>query len=299
MQKLYSEGLEEVKPDHISYTKVIQAWTNANRENSGTRAVFWLRKLWEEFEEDKDDRLRPRVLTYNAVMKASVAAGDPTQAENLLKELMQHDAEGSDLRPNTESFSHVIHAWLKSEQRGETNKAGDGCKRAAEWLDTLVNREDNGDLLVTTTPELYASLLKTASVSVTVGDADLLDLAVTIFDKFRASRHHVDHLSYTWVLQTGLVALAEPHYNAIRSEFVTQLYQDCCENGLISNSFLRALANGPVFHQGWTIEESARLTRKLLAEVKPGPEVCRNVKIQQFMPSLSDTKRTRFRVEPC
>lgn len=293
--------------DYLSYTKVILAWAKSDRANAGIRASWWLDKLWERYQWEQEDWLIPRVSAYNAVILAWSSVGNASKATELLEEMLnENDNDNHSGRvpcptPNTESFCRVINAWLKAEKRCGN---GDACRRAALWLNKLAHLEENYDdtnsssLNVNTTPELYNGILKAAAHSAeALNGPDLLDLAIETFDKYRASRHRVDHKSYAWLLQVGLVTLGSSDLNEARKTFVEQLFSDCCDDGLVSNVFVRTLANSNVFHSGWTVEENLKTTRQLLSEWPLPPSWSRNVQQAHNLPKWEDSRRTNFNVQ--
>ena len=276
---------------------MVTAWTNARKDTSGNRAEWWLKKLREAYEIECDDRLCPRVQTYNAVIFAWVRADEPARAENVLMELMRHEKKDKiqSLAPNTESFAMVIRAWLKS---GDEHFAEERCKRAAKWLDELIAQEQAGHDGVTSAPELFDGVLKAAS-KIAYRRPDILEFAIITFEKYQASPHRVSFMAYVWLLRAGLLALGTPEFDRARNEFIYQLVHDCCEDGLLSNLFVRGLASGPVYYDGWTRGESARLTKELFTELEwPLPlEWSRNLPQDHFRPQPKDTKRASTEIK--
>lgn len=294
MIALREELHPEVAPDTLSYTKIILAWTNVGKDNAGKRAQWWLQKLCEEYEVANDDRIRPTVGAYNAVMKAWFKMGKPVHAEMLLVDLLRHEAKETipQLKPNSESFSIVIHAWLKADTKGFDNVSEDeGCRRAAKWLNELVRREENGNYGVTAASDLYDGVLKAASKCGNLGP-DILDFSISILENYRASRHRVSFMAYVWLLQVGLNVLGTPEYDDTRCDFIHQLVKDCCEDGLLSKAFVRALANGPVYYDGWTRGESALLVEEFFPDWPLPWEWSRNLQDENNIPKRDDAKRT-------
>ena len=283
-----------VAPDVGSYTKVILAWTNLGRDTAGKRAQWWLKQLYEEYEVANDDRLRPTVGAYNAVIMAWSKVGRPENAEMLLVDLILNEKSEKIpcLKANSESFALVIHAWLKidANESADSTQLGERFRRAAKWLDKLIWLEENGDN-VTSTPELFDNVLK-AATKCKNPEPDILDFSISILDRYRASRHRVDTYAYVYLLQTGLNTLGTCEYNDTRFAFLEQLFRDCCDDGLLSNAFVRELANGPVYYDGWTQGESAKVVKEFFSDWPLPREWSRNLNHDYHVPTIKDTKRT-------
>jgi hypothetical protein len=292
------QGFEEALPDNISYKKVIIAWANSGHPTADRRAQWWLNRLWDEYERsDHDRRLQPHISTYCVVLRA--IRKDPVKSEKLLLELLRSEEKGEYLRPNSACYAFVIHAWLQPcEYQSESAKTHfERITRAWSWLKELIRREKQGTCILTSSPDLFEGILKACSrCSGEELGTDVLDLAIACFDTLRESRHRVDFMTYTWILQIGLDALAGPEHNETRAAFIRQLVLDCRDDGLVSNAFVRALANSPVCYAGWTAQESARLTNELF-ETWPLPSSWhRNLPMDALIPTEQDAKRTDIHV---
>jgi pentatricopeptide repeat protein len=259
---------------------------------------------------ERDERLRPSVTTYNAVIKALIKVGQIMEAEKVLVDLMKYENEEtiSFLKPNSESFAMVIHGWLKWDYANESKEfaaADDACRRAAEWLDELSRREEAGTYGVTTSPDLFDSVLKAASKRCSScaendnydGGPDVLDFCIATLEKYRASRHRVDCMAYVWLLEAGIEVLGTPQFDNTRSNFIHQLVKDCCSDGLLSNMFVRTLANGPAYYDGWTRGESALVTKELFPDWPIPSEWFRNLPHDYYVPVQTDFERKNRQVK--
>jgi pentatricopeptide repeat protein len=248
---------------------------------------------------EHDEQSRPSITTYNAVIRALIKVGEVKEAEKVLVDLMQYENKEkmSFLKPNSESFAMVIHGWLKfDDNESEEFTGDDACRRAAEWLDELSRREEAGTYGVTTSPDLFDCVLKAASKCADVGP-DMLDFAVATLEKYRASRHRVDCMAYVWLLEAGIEALGIPEFDKTRSTFIHQLVKDCCSDGLLSNMFVRTLANGPAYYDGWTRGESALVTKELFPDWPIPSEWFRNLPHDYYIPEQKDFRRKNRQVK--
>jgi len=243
-------GFFDAAPDVISYERVILAWANSGHPNAGKRALWWLKQLWRDYEVHEDSTknsshessLQPTVSTYNVVMKALSCTNGALAAENVLLDLGEKYRDSTNypgLCPNSESFAIVIRAWLESakEARNVDDRIS-SIRRAYEWLSSLRGIENENNL--STAPQLFTGLL---SVSTTCAKQrpHVLELAEKIFDDFRKSRHRLDCISYATLLQVGL--RAHSGSGEAKEKFVEKLLEDCCDDGLISNVFVRTLVD--------------------------------------------------------
>lgn len=231
---------KDIAPNQLSFSKVILAWSNAKLKKSGHRAVHWLNKLWELYEEEgQPARLQPHVGIYNVVIKANQR--DPSIAEMVFEELLSAEKEGmsDQLRPTTESFSFLIHSWAQHDP-----------SRASMWLNELINREsENTDIStsITTTPELFSAIIKHASHNPSIEN---LVVAIKVLHQYRSSRHPMDADSYSWLIKLGLQVYVEPEQERDRQDFIAEVVEDCQSDGLVSNHFIQELAHGTTCYEG-------------------------------------------------
>ena len=269
----------------------MRSWLNSRKPNRGARISWWLSKLWKDYEVEGRESLCPNSSVYNIVIRAWADLGQPEEAEKLLTELIEVEKAGIHLKavPNSEAFGGLIRAWLAVAEKGNEHALG----KAVEWLNVLVEREEVSGL--SSSAAHYLGILGAARKSA-LHCPDVLDLAVEVFDKLRNSHHTVECLHYSRLLQVALCALSKRENNKMRKTFIQQLAEDCCKDGLVSGPFLRALADGPVYPDGWTIEESERAMDALFPDWPLPGSWTRNVKPDNFLPQPGDLRRSQFRL---
>lgn len=283
------KGQVEISPDSTTYLMVMRSWVNSEQSNRGQRVAWWLDKQWKDFEFEGHSVLQPNVLSYNMVMRAWADLGEPVRAEEALREFLSHSKKGDTaLTPNSESYCYVIRAWLSVAERGSR----EALIIAARWLDVLLEKERTEEGIQSSV-ETYTQILGAARKCASQCP-DVLDVAVDIFEKLRDSHHAIDCLHYSRLLQVGILALSRPDNNDVRTAFVQQVASECREDGLVSSAFLRALANGPIYYDGWTIEESLRLVEDLFPNWPLPNSWTRNVKPEGLLPQRRDLLRTMF-----
>ena len=284
----------EASPDVLSYEKVMLAWANSGHPQSGKRATWWLKQLWKDYDlypesastSSHKSSLLPTVSTYNIVMKALAGTDGALAAENVLLDLGErYRDERTDhpgLCPNSESFSIVIRAWLESaDQARHVDQRIASIRRAYEWLSSLRGIENENNL--STAPQLFTGMLSLLK-SCAKKRPHVLDLAQQIFEDYRQSRHRLDNFSYATLLQVGLLSYSWSDSGEDRENFVENIFADCCDDGLVSNVFIRTLVDHPS-------NECKNLTDRALIQDWPlPPSWSRNVKNKNNLPVPNDVK---------
>jgi len=283
----------QISPDQVSYRHVIRCWSNIKRHNSGERGEWWLKQMWQEFNDTGNENTRPDVGVYNAVM-SGYADSDAVKVDSLLTEMANIERMDHWIRPNSESYSLAMRSWLKHEKQCSCDAAGEGISNALKRLQELVERERNGVPGSSTSREMFSGILKAGRV---VANETTLDAMLVTYEEFKASRHAVGSEACTWLLQTGLRALSAPKYNSKRTKFIRILTRDCCDQGLLSNSYVEALANSPIWIEGWTTEASERITGDLFGNWPLPLSWSRNILKKSLLPQEINVKRTYFRPE--
>jgi hypothetical protein len=271
------------------------AWAHSGHPNAGKRATWWLKKLWNDSELNGDDKLLPTTNTYNIAMKALSASEGALAAENLLLDLgdKYKEEQTPELCPNSESFAIVIRAWLqKADSDPDVGERIHSLQRAVEWLSSL--REVENEKNLSTSPELFMGVLRVAKTCARQ-KPDILELANNTFNELKESRHQVDHVSYSLLLQVGLDALSGPNDEDERTAFVETLFKDCCDDGLVSSLFVRALSNSPMYETGWTIQECETLTKQLFYDWPQPTSWSRNLPTRKSQAKPEDAERRKKR----
>jgi pentatricopeptide repeat protein len=104
MQELYDQGRLAQPPNVISYSIVLDAWSQRAWKNphAAQRAHQWLQQM------KTTAGVQPNRISYNTVIQAYARAGKPHQAEALLLEMMEGGVESQD-ELNGGSFKHRLH----------------------------------------------------------------------------------------------------------------------------------------------------------------------------------------------
>jgi hypothetical protein len=284
------EGIHGIEPDSTSYLMVMRAWANSNRPNRGHRTTWLLSKQWSDYRFNGNENLKPTVDMYNTIIRIWIGLMEPLQAEKLLSELVIHgdqDPNGK-LKPNSESFSLVIRAWLAVAEMGSDA----ALVTAAKWIFLVEDREKE-ERGILSSGELF-TLFFGAARKCAKSSVKILDVTMEVFEKLRSSRHNIDCLHYSRLLQVGLQVLSREETNQVRTSFLEHVISGCKEAGLVSSPFLYAISNGPIYNDGWTADESQRILAEFFPQWPLPSAWTRNVKPENMLPKESDRWRRDF-----
>lgn len=301
MESFRSNNYDDPRsPDTLSYLNVIRAWSNSDHPTKGHRVTFFLQKQWRDFHfYGNDHKIRPTVKTYNEVIRFWATTGQPLEAERVLLELLEYsknqtinnDQAVERLQPDSNSFTLLIRAWISVAENGSLN----ALKIASEWLMKLTqySKEETSRLVVPT--EQYTLFLKASDKCIrsTFDPYAIFHITIQVYDQFQESHHKLDGLDYMRMLRIGLRGLYNFDRNKERTSFLKKIFEQCQNDGLVSGPFLRIIANGTYYDEGWTMEESAKIVESCFSWPLPS-SWSRNVGKKWLMPTKQDLIRTRF-----
>lgn len=136
MERQYRAGNDDVKPDSICYSSVIDAYARSGESYAGVKAVELLDHMISLSELGHHD-VRPNTRTYCSVITAlgrSQVQGAADTAERLLNDMekMYYLYGNSDVACNTIVFNAVIDAWSRSSFVFKAEKANALLQRMTE-----------------------------------------------------------------------------------------------------------------------------------------------------------------------
>jgi hypothetical protein len=282
---LQDGALHETRVDAVSYQLVMRAWLNSGKPNRGTRIRWWLKQLWKEFEfAGRRPDLRPTAGVYNIAIRAFCDLEQPLEAEKLFLELDRFSDES--LTPNSESYNILIRSWVMLAEKGSE----EALRNAVRWLRVLIDAEKRQSTSLSTSVDTYSSVLAACRQCAGISPS-ILDLAIEVFDHLRDSHHVVDCLHYSRLLQVGLVALSRSEYDETRQSFIKQLFEDCCNDGLVSRPLIQELADGRIYSDGWTAEASSLIVEELFPDWPLPASWTRNVRQEGLIPRRHHLRR--------
>ena len=155
MEKSFKSGEnDQVKPDVVSYSAVINAYAKAAKFDGecATIAMDILNRMLKMYEEGNKD-VKPNKRTYTSVINAFARSGEAEAADNLLTQMKEYYALGdTSLKPDTVCYSSVIDGYAKvgGEEAGF---------RAEELLHEMENLYNQGDIDVKPNTRTYRSAI--------------------------------------------------------------------------------------------------------------------------------------------
>lgn len=127
MQREYTEGNSNVKPNLISFTSVMNAWSRISSKDieAAERAQGIFRLLCDLGY--GDESFKPNSFAYHTVMNAwanSSLPDSPEMASRLLNQMLdRYEAGDVDTKPSVISFSIAIKAWANSDKKKNSSRA--------------------------------------------------------------------------------------------------------------------------------------------------------------------------------
>ncbi len=161
-----------VEPDVVVYTSVLNCWAKAKsrkeRQMASKRALEILRVMEDSYISEKNNAMKPSVITYTTVIKAigySLDNRAPELAEGVLRRMYNLTESGTlDVAPNVATYNAVITALSTSQfRRGEI---GANARKAEALLAEMIRRSrTDGEKAVEPTVVTWGSVLRAYSMS--------------------------------------------------------------------------------------------------------------------------------------
>jgi pentatricopeptide repeat protein len=284
MTRYVDQGREELRPDARTYALIIRAWLNSRLPQSTSRVAWWLETQWKDYEFDNHPERRPTTECYNMVIRAFAEVGDAPKAEEYLRSMMNEDRW---VKQDSESFAFIIKVWSTvAAQESDLN----ALKKAHHWFKHVEMLEQSSDDSVRTSPQFYLQIISAARGVAPYFPMESLAVAYDMLTRMEQSHHPLDPLAYARILQVGLLAFSKAEYDSVRATFIRRMVEKCSEAGLISGIFVRSIAKGMVYCDGWTTEESERIRKEVFQWPFP-PSWTRNIKDPNLLPLRDDLYR--------
>jgi hypothetical protein len=275
LKQMMDSSVESIpQPDQISFSKVIQAWTNSKSDQAGEKALYWLQELKKYYiESGKNESIKTSI--YNSVMLA--LKQNPRKVEEIFRELEDNRYKGVKPVPISESYSILIHAWAKYD-----------IQRAYTWLQEVIEHESKnleGTPAVVTVPDEFNVLLRNAAANCSLGNTFL---ALEVLEHYRHSRHPVNVDAYVCIMKC-LIYCSEflsQHQNLYPEETyqlkILKVLDDCVSDGLVSGPLVKFISSSPVFRVGYTSGLKEVIKERLFAVCPMPGEWTRNVPVDQL-----------------
>uniref|UniRef100_A0A7S2R2P8 Pentacotripeptide-repeat region of PRORP domain-containing protein n=2 Tax=Eucampia antarctica TaxID=49252 RepID=A0A7S2R2P8_9STRA len=131
MIRLNTNGDKDVKPDRISFTTCINAWSKSDQNGSASRALAIL-KLMEDLSREKGlVKISPDIVTYNLVLKCLVS--DSFDDKALKAEAIISKMKKRKVKADIMSYNSVIQCCCTTRSK-DINMRGHALRIANETL---------------------------------------------------------------------------------------------------------------------------------------------------------------------
>lgn len=269
MERLFVAGDEDLRPNAVVFSAVINALARSQRKDSARQAHDLLLKMKNQYcKNEKDDMicyssligaysrseekyaaefavellnhmvnndLRPNSQTYCSVITALGRHDKAEEAQMILEDMEIMFASGNDdVQPNTIIFNAVIGAWARSSDILKVDKAQSLLQRmeAESAKGSTMNEPD----IIT-----YNSVINTAANS--FGSRKLKKKAILVaMDNFKKVLFfdNIQQTSITYFLCVKAIRkLRSP--GTTHDEILSKVFKLCCRDGLVNQRILTQL----------------------------------------------------------
>ena len=116
MEEAYQGGQKKMKPDVLTFTKVIHCIALSGRDDAVERASAIVNRM-EDLHANGYGNVRPNWFTYNCVINAVAKSKNPGKAQLAIRILRQMQSVA--LKAQTESYNNVINACVSSDHKDD------------------------------------------------------------------------------------------------------------------------------------------------------------------------------------
>lgn len=132
MNEMFEKGKLDTPPDAVLFTIVAVGWAKVKHRDSVHKCLRLLSCMTERYEAG-DEKCKPTVRTYNAVLESLVKACEPDKAEHLLYHMLSRHRKGELDCPDAFTFNAVIRAFTRSGWKDAGRRAESVLERFLEF----------------------------------------------------------------------------------------------------------------------------------------------------------------------
>jgi len=227
MEKLYENGVTVVKPNVVTYSSCINAYSKLGQAR---RAEELLQRMQSQYEKDGDSELKPNVFSYNAVIRAwSLCQDDPNgahRAELYLRAMERKYKEGDiSVKPDIYSYNSVLNSWAKSMK-------WEAVERAEKILAFMEKAYADGRLDFQPNTVSYTAIIDTYAKSTKKNSAEMAKKILSRMETLYMSGMNPSAKPNTHTMNTVIDAHAKCHepHKAVKA------YEIFCHMNKIRNS---------------------------------------------------------------
>jgi hypothetical protein len=269
---------KQIVPCAESYGAAIRTWKLAalnplfgdSRETSVRRVVELLQELTLAHHRSALRSVKPTTIHYNDALEALAASHHREaleQAQALLKTMQESsaaDENSSDILPNADSYKWVLEAHVKSKEPNKLESAKTilQCMQDNYCHDKTASNNPNTKLALETANSIVGAVNAFVRVCASVRPTSTEQNTQVLREALRAVRElhstyhvHPNSESYAEVLRVAKNLLS---VGKERSRILKDIFQTCCDQGLVDEHVLQALKGAASEDQyiEWVIAES-------------------------------------------
>ena len=123
---IQNDHVDRFDPDVVSYSSMIHAWSKSRQSYAPQRALDLFNRLYQRYEDTRDENLKPNVITWTNVIQALARGGLVHEAEDMLDKMESNAAKNhpaadddididmdSSLQPNDVAYTALITAYAR------------------------------------------------------------------------------------------------------------------------------------------------------------------------------------------
>ena len=118
MEELYNNG-ENIKPNAVTYTSCINAWSKCSSETGARHALSILERMEEMYKATKDEELKPNAIHYNSCLSALCQGHSKETLEQAMQLLAKMQTIGM---ADAASFNTMMNVHLKRNATDAQNQ---------------------------------------------------------------------------------------------------------------------------------------------------------------------------------
>ncbi|KAG7347152.1 PPR: pentatricopeptide repeat domain containing protein [Nitzschia inconspicua] len=142
MEQAYKEGNDDLAPDVVSYTTIMNGWIKSS-DSASIRKAEKLFQRQKEMARSGNRSAEPNFITYVALVEGIARSDQPNAAirvERIVRDMYKKYENGeSSSKPNAQMISSAINCWSKS---GESD-AGEHAESLLNWMIDIYESEND------------------------------------------------------------------------------------------------------------------------------------------------------------
>jgi pentatricopeptide repeat protein len=117
MCDLYTKGDRSLQPNTINFNILLDALAKSKTKDAGLEADRRLAQMWDLYQQQGNDQVKPDKITYQTVVGAWASSGHPEaarRAEQVFMEGLEKSTTDPTLTPDMHQYTNLIYALVKT-----------------------------------------------------------------------------------------------------------------------------------------------------------------------------------------